>query len=65
MCEDCEEAALATIYVRKVNRHGWRPPAAAATTPHLDDGRAASFSASAFSCAAASADEIAKVDQCA
>ena len=62
MCEDCEEA-LATVHVRKLNRHGWRPPAAAATTPHLDDGRAAPIEA--FACEPAASDAAAKVNRCA
>jgi len=65
MCEDCEEASLAAVYVRKVNRYGWRPPAAAATPPRLGDGRE-SLPASAFSCAAPSPSaRQPKVDRCA
>jgi hypothetical protein len=39
MCEECEQAEpLAAVYWRKANRHGWRPPAAAATAVRYDDG---------------------------
>ena len=65
MCEECEEAALTAVYVRKANRHGWRPPAAAATMPRLDDGRAAGDAAPLFVCEAVAGDTAAKVEPCA
>jgi hypothetical protein len=38
MCDECERAeGLAAVYLRKTNRHGWRPPAAAATAPRYRD----------------------------
>jgi hypothetical protein len=36
MCEDCEQAELHAVYLRKANRYGWRPPAAV-TAPRYDD----------------------------
>jgi hypothetical protein len=69
MCEDCEEASLAAVYVRKMNRYGWRPPAAATTMPRLGDGRVARSAAPAFACTPPSAEPsaraTAKVDRCA
>jgi hypothetical protein len=38
MCEDCEEIEPLTVaYFGKTDRKGWRPPAAARTTPVHDD----------------------------
>ena len=38
MCEDCEEIEPLTVaYFGKADRKGWRPPAAARTTPVHDD----------------------------
>jgi len=64
MCEDCEEASLAAVHVRKMNRYGWRPPAAAATPARLDDGRAARAIAPAFACEPPSTRDT-KADRCA
>jgi hypothetical protein len=38
MCDECEQAEpLTAVYLRKVNRHGWRPPAAPRTPPRYRD----------------------------
>jgi hypothetical protein len=68
MCDECEQAEpLVAVYWRKANRHGWRPPVAAATTPRYDDAVAGSGSGSPqgarFSCA--SAGDTVEVDRCA
>jgi hypothetical protein len=37
MCEECEQdEPLVAIYLRKANRHGWRPPLAT-TAPRYED----------------------------
>ena len=38
MCDECEEIEPLTVaYYGKPDRNGWRPPAAAKTTPVHDD----------------------------
>jgi hypothetical protein len=67
MCDECEQAEpLVAVYLRKANRHGWRPPVAAATMPRYDDrpaGGGASVQGARFSCSRA--DDTAEVDRCA
>jgi hypothetical protein len=55
MCDECEQAEpLAAVYLRKANRHGWRPPAAPRTAPrYRDDPGAAAPAATALACTAA------------
>jgi hypothetical protein len=64
MCEECEQAEpLATIYWRKANRYGWRPPANAATAVRYDDDAPSRRRAAPdFVCVDASAREV---DRCA
>ena len=64
MCEECEQAGLANVYVRKMNRYGWRPPLAAASRPQLDDAAFVSTTP-VFACDAAARREVAKVEPCA
>jgi hypothetical protein len=67
MCDECEQAEpLVAVYLRKANRHGWRPPVAAATTPRTDDlpdDDGASVQGTRFSCSRAG--DTAEVDRCA
>jgi hypothetical protein len=65
MCDECEEAVAAPVFVRKVNRYGWRPPVAAATAPHADDRPVDRIAAPAFACVELQASETAKADPCA
>jgi len=63
MCEECEQAGLANVYVRKMNRYGWRPPLAAASQLRLDDAEIVSTTP-VFACAATSRQEAPKVEPC-
>jgi hypothetical protein len=67
MCDGCEQAEpLVAVYRRKANRHGWRPPLVAATTPRTDDrpaGGSASVRGTRFSCSRAG--DTVEVDPCA
>lgn len=65
MCDECEEAVPAAVFVRKVNRYGWRPPAAAGTAPHADDRPVDRIATPAFACVELQASETAKADRCA
>jgi hypothetical protein len=62
MCDECEEAFLAAVLVREVNRYGWRPPAAAAMVP--DDRRVDRTATPAFACVELEASQTAKADRC-
>jgi hypothetical protein len=58
MCDECEQAEpLTAVYLRKANRHGWRPPAKAATSPRYrdDDARLPASAPAPLACTAASA----------
>jgi hypothetical protein len=65
MCDQCEEAVPAPVFVRKVNRYGRRPPAAAATAPHADDRPVDRIAMPAFAWVELQASETAKADRCA
>ena len=63
MCEDCEEIEPLTVaYFGKADRKGWRPPAAAKTTPVHDDrvvsGRPYAILAPRFVCAPEGPQEV-------
>jgi hypothetical protein len=63
MCDECEEIEPLTVaYYGKVDRKGWRPPAAAKTAPVHDDrlvtGRPYAIAAPRFVCAPADAREV-------
>jgi len=58
MCDECEEIEPLTVaYFGKMERKGWRPPAAARTVPVHDDrvvsGRPYAMAAAQFVCAPA------------
>ena len=58
MCDECEEIEPLTVaYFGKMERKGWRPPAAARTVPVHDDrvvsGRPYAMPAAQFVCAPA------------
>jgi hypothetical protein len=58
MCDECEEIEPLTVaYFGKMERNGWRPPAAARTVPVHDDrvvsGRPYAMRAAQFVCAPA------------
>jgi len=58
MCDECEEIEPLTVaYFGKMERKGWRPPAAARTVPVHDDrvvsGRPYAMRAAQFVCAPA------------
>jgi hypothetical protein len=58
MCDECEEIEPLTVaYFGKMERKGWRPPAAARTVPVHDDrvvsGRPYAMQAAQFVCAPA------------
>ena len=61
MCDECEEIEPLTVaYFGKMERRGWRPPAAARTVPVHDDrvvsGRP--FAMAVFACEPADAREV-------
>ena len=63
MCDECEEIEPLTVaYFGKMERKGWRPPAAARTVPVHDDrvvsGRPYAMPAAQFVCAPAGAREV-------
>ena len=64
MCDECEEIEPLTVaYFGKLERKGWRPPAAAKTAPINDDrvvsGRPYAIPTSRFVCEAERPDEVA------
>jgi hypothetical protein len=65
MCDECEEAVPAAVFVRKLNRYGWRPSAAAAMAPRADDRPVDRIAAPAFACVELQASQTAKADRCA
>lgn len=63
MCDECEEIEPLTVaYYGKADRKGWRPPAAAKTTPVHDDrlltGRPYAIAVPRFVCEADDAPEV-------
>jgi hypothetical protein len=63
MCDECEEIEPLTVaYFGKMERRGWRPPAAAKTVPLNDDrvvsGRPFAMAAEQFVCAPADPREV-------
>jgi len=63
MCDECEEIEPLTVaYYGKMERRGWRPPAAAGTEPILDDrlvsGRPYAIAAPRFVCEPAGSREV-------
>jgi hypothetical protein len=67
MCDECEQPeGLAAVYLRKTNRHGWRPPATAATAPrYRDEPENAAAARPALACTAAGEFDRAEVTPCA
>jgi hypothetical protein len=65
MCDDCEEIEPLTVaYYGRMERRGWRPPAAAKTEPIHDDrllsGRPYAISAAQFVCEPQGKREVAR-----
>ena len=59
MCEECEEIEPLTVaYYGKVDRKGWRPPAAARTAPVHEEVSARPYAIAVFACEPAGPREV-------